>query len=149
MLFLSRSHCGSRCSVFISTDRIYCSHARLSGGLPGWWNISSSLETHCLSLPHWKMFFFFFWVLLFQLVLHLCPNPSISSGPCLHRLWVSSLTNTEDSFEVQTWQEQEERWGGIKPLPMWPNTPQYWSESKLRVKERVGRLRMSNGHMDD
>lgn len=64
-MFLFPSHCGSRCSVFIFTDRIHCSRAGLSGGLPGWWSSRSNLETHCLSLPHWEIFVLGFYLLIF------------------------------------------------------------------------------------
>lgn len=149
MLFLSHSHCGSRCSVFIFTDRIYCSRARLSRGLPGWWNIRSSLETHCLSLPHWKICFCFFLGFTFPAGTALVPKslyfkwtmfaPNVGKFTDKHRRHFQSPDMTGTGGEMRR----------EKPLPMRPNTPQYWSESKLRVKERVGRLWMSNGHMDD
>lgn len=140
MLFLSRSHCGSCCSVFIFTDRIYCRRAHRSGGLPGWWSSRSSLETHCLSLPYWEInilgFFFFFLAFTFPAGTTLVPKSLIWP----HLKWtmfaliVGKFTNNHGRqfAKVQTWQEQEERWGGKNPSPCGPTLP------NIEVKANYG-----------
>lgn len=109
MWFLSRSRCDSPCSIFIFTERIYSSRAHFSGGLAGWWTSRRSLETHCLSWPHWEIyvlgliFFFcmFVWFLLFQLLQHLCPNLNIQSLKWTMFALMGKF-NTEDNLRKST-----------------------------------------------
>lgn len=141
MLFLSCSHCGSRCSVFIFTDRIYWSRAPLSGGFLSVFprdslSFFTSLGNICFG------FFFFFLVFTF-------PAGSKSLVPksliwtylkwTMFALIVGKFTDKHrrQFARVQTWQEQEERWGGKNPSPCGPTLPNIEAKANYVSRNRL------------
>lgn len=109
-------------------------------------SFQSFLETHCLSLPHWEIydlgfFFFFFWVFTFPAGSTSVPKSLIWTYLkwTMFALIVGKFTDKHrrQFAWVQTWQEQEERWGGENPSPCGPTLPNIEAKANYVSRNRL------------